>query len=627
MLDWFNALEAANVGVALADALSPAPAVQGTKAAGKEQTTALQLQELLQRADRDVRALRFNFYQKAKFANSFKWRLIENGVASAFANEVTQSLIVHLSKQTADPASGRSSPAVSADQPDVGKMVPLIVRANKSLADGNYAEAVTLYQESIALVPHNPDVLNNLGVALAELGRYQEAEQCYREAIEINPEFIGALCNLADMVQGSPHEAEELLRRALKVNPKNADARVKLGIALDASGREREAKTCFKKALKLVPRHPQALLGLGRIARTEGRFDEAETFFKRALKSNPKSPGAWAAMNILRKMTSADGDWLKGAEEIAGSGISLWEEAELRFAIGKHRDDIGDFERAFQNYKRGNELMKTVSPKYDRQAHSRFADDMIRSHTQQALQTVGSGGSASIKPIFVVGMPRSGTSLTEQIIASHPAAKGAGEPEFWLDAARAQQSDIRLGILGEPARKKLAEEYLRVLERSCPDAPRIVDKTPTNSDYLGFMHSVLPNARIIHMRRDPIDTCLSCYFQHFSTGMRFAMDLSDLAEYYRIHQRLMQHWSAALPPGTILAVPYEELVADQEGWTRKILDFLELEWDERCLSFYETKRTVSTASAWQVRQKIYNQSVRRWRNYEKFIGPLKGLRA
>jgi tetratricopeptide (TPR) repeat protein len=627
IFNWLDASKAVEFGIALADQLAPR-AGSGKLQPGKTKPQALveALVEIFLRADHGVRATDLNFYKRAKLANSFKWRLIENGVEPAFANEVTQSLILHLSQQTADTASGRTLRAVPADQPDAGKISLLLARANEALAEGDYAEAVALYQDLIPLVPRNPDVLNNLGVALAELRRYQEAEQCYREAIEINPEFAGALCNLADLVQGNPQEAEELLRRALKVNPKYADARAKLGVALVASGRERDAKACFNKALKVVPSHPEALLGLGRIARMEGRFDEAESFIKRALKSSPKMPGAWAAMNSVRKMTSADSGWLEGAKEIAGSGISLWEEAELRFAIGKHCDDVEDFDRAFQNYKRGNELMKTVAQKYDRQAHARFADDMIRAHSQQALATIGNGGSASMKPIFVLGMPRSGTSLTEQIIASHPVAKGAGEPEFWLDAASTHQSDIRQGILGESARKKVAEEYLRVLGHLCPGALRVVDKTPTNSDYLGFIHSVFPNARIIRMRRDPIDTCLSCYFQHFSTGMRFALDLSDLADYYRIHQRMMQHWSTALPPGTILEVPYEELVADQEAWTRKILDFLELEWDERCLSFHETKRAVSTASAWQVRQKMYNQSVGRWRNYEKFIGPLKALR-
>lgn len=623
MLDWFNSHEAAEVGTVLADQFASQTAPMADRSNGMVQGPLTDaLQDLLRRADRDVRKLRLNFYQKARFANSFKWRLIENGIKPEEADEVTRFMILHLSQKTADTAQGAGTPAI---QRDSGKVNDLLARAHKSFAEGDYGQAAALFGEFVDLVPHRPDVLNSLGVALLQLNRNQEAEQRYREAIDIDPVFVEALCNLASVLQGDPQEAEEYIRRALRVNPKHPGARAMLGRTLAFTGRLQEARTAFRKALKVAPNDPAALLGMAQIARTEGRFDEAESLNRRVLKTDPKNPIAWAALSGTGKMTNTDNNWLKGAEEIAGSGISLWEEVELRFAIGKCLDDVGDFARAFQNYKRANELMKTVAKKYDTRAHSRFADDMIRTYSQQAMATIV-GGSASIKPILVVGMPRSGTSLLEQIIASHPAAKGAGEPEFWLSAAQALQSEMRQGILGEPARQKLAEEYLRVLERHCPGAQRIVDKTLINSDYLGFIHSVFPKARIIRMIRDPIDTCLSCYFQHFSTAMRFSMDLNDLADYYRVNQRLMNHWCSAMPAGTILEVPYEELVVDQEAWTRKILDFLGLEWDERCLSFYETKRSVNTASAWQVRQKIYTQSSGRWRNYEKFIGPLKALK-
>jgi hypothetical protein len=222
-------------------------------------------------------------------------------------------------------------------------------------------------------------------------------------------------------------------------------------------------------------------------------------------------------------------------------------------------------------------------------------------------------------------MPRSGTTLAEQIIASHPAAIGAGELEFWNVAGRKYHAEIRAGLLPEPMRKKLAEDYLRVLSGQSADALRVVDKAPVNSDHLGVIHSVFPQARIIYMRRNPIDTCLSCYFQPFTQALNFTMDLSDLEHYYREHHRIMAHWRAVLPPGTILDVPYEELVADQAAWTRKMLDFIGLEWDDRCLDFDKTERGVATASSWQVRQKIYNSSVERWRKYEKYIGPLMGL--
>ena len=237
-------------------------------------------------------------------------------------------------------------------------------------------------------------------------------------------------------------------------------------------------------------------------------------------------PTAWASLNGTRKMTAADGDWFATAEEIAGSGVPPLDEVQLRFAMGKYCDDIKDYEHAFANFRRGNELLKSVAGRYNRKAHGSFADDLIRVHTRETLASITEGGSASAKPIFVLGMPRSGTSLTEQIIASHPAAGGVGEPDFWLKAARAYHDEIRQKVLDLPARKKLAEDYLRLIERRCPDALRIVDKTPTNSDFVGFIHSVFPNARIIRMRRDPIDTCLSCYFQNFSTAQTFTMDLA-----------------------------------------------------------------------------------------------------
>jgi tetratricopeptide (TPR) repeat protein len=388
----------------------------------------------------------------------------------------------------------------------------------------------------------------------------------------------------------------------------------------------RDARSQFEKALKYQPRNADALFGLALLTMTEGSFDQTGAMLSRALQVNPGMPRALASQAGLRKMTPSDGAWLKNAEEVAASEIAPLDESELRFAIAKYYDDVEDFKRAFENYKRANELLKSVAEPYDREAHKGFVDGVIRAYTKEAVARVDSGSSNSTKPVFVVGMPRSGTTLAEQIIASHPSAKGAGELEFWANAVREHEALIQQGPPNESTRTKLAEAYLRVLDARSGDALRIVDKTTVNSNYLGVIHSVFPNARIIYMQRDPIDTCLSCYFQKFVLSLNFTMDLSDLADYYRQHRRLMAHWRAVLPPGTILDLPYEELVADQEGWTRKIMDFLGLEWNERVLNFHETKREVATASFWQVRQKIFKSSVQRWRNYEKFIGPLKQLK-
>jgi len=628
---WFNTRETAEAGIALADKI-PLLTVSGSAARGKQkrQQTAhgAALQTFLRRGAHEIRTRRLNFYERATFANSFKWRLLENGVDGGLADELTRTLILHISLNQTNPALSHVAPASLTNRPDSRKAKHLLALAHESYARGAYAEAVTYYQELVGIKPPRADTLNNLGAALCKLGRYQEAEDYFRQAIGKKPDYPEAHSNLGTVrrLQGHFAEAEFSLRRALKLKPNYVDARSNLGLTLAFQGRLRDAKTHFEKVLRVAPRHTDALLGMGYVARMEGCFDEAGALFKRVLEVNPKMPGAWAALVGIREMASSDGAWLERAEQIAASGIAPLEEADVRFAIGKYCDDVGEFDRAFKSYKRANRLLKTVAENYEPDARTRFVDDLIRLYTRESIADAKAGASASMKPVFVVGMMRSGTSLAEQIIASHPAAIGAGELQFWNDAVRVHEALIRRGELGEPIRKQLAEGYLRTLAGYSVDALRIVDKTPVNSDYLGVIHSVFPNARIIYMRRDPIDTCLSCYFQQFSPALPFTMDLRDLAHYYRQHWRLIEHWRAVLPPGAILDVPYAELVADQEGWSRKILDFVGLEWDERCLDFHKTKRPVVTASYWQVRQKIYNKSVERWRNYEKFINPLLDLR-
>lgn len=253
-------------------------------------------------------------------------------------------------------------------------------------------------------------------------------------------------------------------------------------------------------------------------------------------------------------------------------------------------------------------------------------DDTIRVYAAETIGRRVEGASQSATPVFVVGMMRSGTSLVEQIIASHPRAAGAGELDFWKDAALKHRDRLPGGVPDAPLAKKLGDSYLNALSGHCRDALRVVDKSTFNSDHLGLIHAVFPNARIIYVRRDPVDTCLSCYFQQFANAASFTFDLADLAHSYREHHRLIHHWRTALPAGAMLEVPYAELVADQEAWTRRMIDFVGLEWDPSCLEYYATQRPVLTASNWQVRQRIHSSSVGRWRKYEKFIRPLLELR-
>ena len=629
ILEWFNAREAAEVAVVLADQFATrtgSSAATGDRNAANNAWSDL-FDEVLQSAEPEVRRLRLNFYTKARFANSFKWRLIEKGVQRDTADEVTQRLVLHLSTNGMRPASDGGPDAAATGQQHSNNAKNLLGQAHKCFAQGAYAQAVGHLQDFLRLNPRHADALNNLGAALSGLGRYGEAQDYFRKALAIDPHLVEAQSNLGGLLRavGQITEAEAWLRSALKLNPNHLDARYNLGLLLVFLGRLREAENQFKKVLKLAPRNSHASFGMGLIAEREGRFEEAEALFKRALAVNRKMTGAWAGLVGLRKQTASDADWLKGAEELAASALSPSEEGDLRFAMGKYWDDLGDFAQAFHSYKRGNELLKTMAPEYVRDARTLFVDNLIRTYTREKLSNAMSEGSASVKPVILTGMQRSGTSLAEQILASHPSVKGAGELTFWSRQALDNEPAIIQGMLDESTRKKLTEDYLRVLQAQSGDAPRIVDKSLINADYLGAIHSVFPQARIIYMQRDPVDTCLSCYFQKFSPGLQHAMDLEDLAHYYREHQRLMAHWRTVLPAGSMLEVPYAGLVADQEGWTRKMLSFIGLEWDDRCLEFHATRRAVTTSSSWQVRQKIYASSVQRWRHYKKFIHPLLAL--
>jgi tetratricopeptide (TPR) repeat protein len=633
LLKWFQASDATQVGTALADdfVLHSAPGTAGSRKADNPHAQGQELRKFLgkflQRVDRETHPLKLNLFKRAKLANSFKWRLLEKGVEQPLVQELTQALVLRLtSNQGAAVPSGAGASGTK-HRSRSRETQALHTRGYDLLTRGRYAEALECYEELVNLDARDAVARNALGTALAQLARYDEAEQQFRRAIGIRPNFPEAYFNLAGVLQmtGRWSELEVPLRRALKLKPSYIDARVGLGNGFVVQGRLEEARDCYEKVLRLAPRNVLSLVGMGQIDALQGRFAEAEATYRAALEVDPASSYAWAGLVWLRKMTPADGAWLKRAEEIADKDLTPVDEATLRFAIGKYCDDVGDFARAFRNYQRANELHKMRAAPYNREARARLVDDLMRVYTPEALARARAGGSGSARPVFVVGMPRSGTSLVEQIIASHPAATGAGELHFWTVVARNHERVIRQEVLAEPLRKKVAAEYLRVLAGHSADALRVIDKAPYNSDYLGLIHSVYPNARMIYVRRDPIDTCLSCYFQQFAPVMNYTMDLSDLAHYYREHRRLVAHWRGVLPPQSLLEVPYAELVADQEKWTRRILEFLGLPWDERCLDFHKTARAVTTASTWQVRQRIYKSSVERWRNYKKFIAPLLEL--
>jgi tetratricopeptide (TPR) repeat protein len=395
-------------------------------------------------------------------------------------------------------------------------------------------------------------------------------------------------------------------------------------MVLRLGGRTAEAEASGRKALELNADAAASVL-MAELHADNGRFAEAEELFRHAVALDPDSAEGWAGMAHLRKMTAGDSAWLAQAQRIAERRLPPRQEVYLRYAIGKYFDDVREFDQAFHNYRRANELTKLYSAQYDREEMPRAVDLIIRSYDKKWTLLPRPHAISSARPVFIVGMPRSGTTLAEQILASHPAVFGAGELMFWNNASATYQSSARNHKESESLIGKLAADYQELLAGLAPDALRVVDKMPANFMSLGLIHAALPNARVIHLRRNPLDTCLSIYFQHFKTSHAYANDLEDLAIYYLEYLRLTQHWDTTLPAGTVLDVPYEGLVDEQEEWTRKMLAFVGLPWDARCLDFHRTHRSVVTASKWQVRQKISRASVGRWRNYEGFLGALGRL--
>jgi tetratricopeptide (TPR) repeat protein len=639
-----NTKIAADVGVSLADqfiAVAPASKAEGRQTQSLDRERGRELHVLLTGVDHDARPLQLGFFRRAKLGNSFKWRLLEHGVDPALADELTRLVLRRLADSDVPPApeavhpsNPESAPEPASDlspetRPDSGSVRALLARADDCVARGAHDEVIACYQELLKSKPRHLLARNNLGVALWKLGRYHEAVEQFRRATGIQSTYADAQFNLGSLLRltGQVAESELPLRRALKLSPKHVEAQAGLAMTLVLLGRLREAQECFEKVLKSAPGHTAAMVGLGKIASLEGRFDEAEALFRKALALDPQVPAAWAGLVDMRRMTAADGAWLKDAERVAVTTLAPLDQADLLFAIGKYCDDTGDVERAFRSYKRANELQKTTAERYDPAARERGVDNVIRVYTREAFARMSGSRSESVKPVFVVGMMRSGTSLVEQILASHPSVHGAGELPFWHEAAHRHESVLRTGLPTDQIRKKLATACLSALDAISASASHVVDKSNFNTDHLGLIHAVFPRARMVYVRRDPIDTCLSCYFNQFSSAHNFKLDLADLAHYYSEHQRMIAHWSAVLPAGTLLEVPYAELVADQEAWTRKILDVLGLEWDERCMDFHTAPRATKTASFWQVRQKIYTQSVGKWRRYEKFIGPLRKLQS
>jgi tetratricopeptide (TPR) repeat protein len=510
-------------------------------------------------------------------------------------------------------------------------------RANVANELGRVAEALAGYDSALALNPGEADACNGRGNIMRSLDRIPEAEEMFRRAILLKPNSVEAHCNLGSLLIdiGKPDQAEAVFRRAVALNPNFVAALHNLGITLINLDRSDEAEPVIRRALALNPQLADAHHNLSLALMQSGRLDEAREAAERAITLAPRDPLHFRQLGDVRKYVAGD-RFLTALEALSmeEGSLAVGKQIDLHFALAKAYADIGRPEAEFERLLAGNRLKRSMV-RYEEAAVLGELDRMRQVFSPEFMRKQRGCGAPSARAIFILGMPRSGTTLVEQILASHPQVFGAGELT-WFERAigdvRSAMAEVSCGeafchpeIASQMSGEHFWEiggRYLAAIERLAPAASHITDKMPTNFVFAGMIHLALPNATIIHTMRDPVDTCISCFSKLFTEGNFHTYDLAELGRYYRHYRALMAHWHQVLPPGRILDVAYEDIVADLEGMARRIVAHCCLPWDARCLEFHSTDRIVRTASAAQVRRPIYASSVGRRRAYQSMLEPL-----
>lgn len=495
---------------------------------------------------------------------------------------------------------------------------------------GRSEEGLDLVEQSVTLQPQNADFLNNMGTVMRDLGRIAAAVDFFRGAVDVRPDQLAARDNLGSSLKqlGQFDAAEEIYRGTIGRNPFHVRARIGLAETLQEAGRLDEAIKLFREALSIRPKDAELLYGLGVAMMEKGKLDEAADLARQALAIAPNMARAWLLLTQVKRQTERDKE-LSGMEaEHAKAPQGSLARMQLSFGLGKVNDDLKDYGRAFDYFAEGNAIRRKGID-YDPVRTRDEFEAMKATFDTAFFEKHGPSGISDDTPIFVVGMPRSGTTLVEQIIASHPQVFGAGELNI-LKTAVGKQFPMSMpggfpaGIADMPdkAFAEAGQAYLDMLHSRYPGYRHVTDKMPGNFLLVGFLHMMLPKAKIVHCARDAAATCLSIFKVHFrGDSHRYGYDLGELADFHNLYADIMAHWHKVLP-GVVHDVRYEDFVTDQEGQTRALMAYLGLPWDDKVLSFHETDRPVRTASAAQVRQPMYQGSVDLWKRYGDRLKPL-----
>jgi tetratricopeptide (TPR) repeat protein len=493
---------------------------------------------------------------------------------------------------------------------------------------GRYEEAVAALCVALRLDANLASAHDHLAVALDYLGRVEEAMAAYQAAVKLEPERHGAQFRLGElyMVRGRRPEAASCFRAAATAaaNMGTPEAKICEALAADADGDHDAAEAMLRAVIAANPEHGLAMLSMADVLVLSGRPNEAARFIERGIELRPDLLTAWQAYATNTKFTAADKPLIaRIAANLERPNLTPLACQSVHYALGKAHDDIGEYEAAMRHFDAANAIRSKIA-RLNRTRLAQQTDRVISLTPKGYLERRRDLGVADDTPILIVGMPRSGTTLVEQIISNHPDVAAGGELPFW-----GQQNAAGLGIFGRDAKpeavRKVAEDYLAVLREISPDAPHVTDKMPFNFGLLGLIRQVFPRAAIVHCRRHPVDTCLSNYVTGFEANIDFATHRDDLVFFYRIYQRMMAHWREVLPAERYFEIDYEELVTDPEPVTRRMIAACGLDWNDACLAPHQNQRRIMTASIWQARQPIYRSSVERWRRYEPWLGELRQL--
>ena len=492
---------------------------------------------------------------------------------------------------------------------------------------GRFDLAIARFQQALAIKPNYPDAHYNLGNTLQMLSRLEEAIDCFNQTLICNPNFAMAHNNLG-IIYIELERLEEAIaqfNKAIAIKPDYALAHNNIGNALKNLGRNSEAIIHFEKALLIDPDYVDAHNNFGTLLQDMGQKDDAIKHYEMALTLKPD----FAAVHYNLSKIDPKQEQIPFIKRLLASPTIAEEDAmNFHYTLGNIYNHIKSYSDEFEHFIKGNAL-KRKTLIYDSTKHSAFVESLIDFFSENYFKEKAIYGSDSELPVFILGMPRSGTTLVEQIVSSHPQVYGADE----LDKIRLMETAIAkqfetvtpypacMSLLDESTLQKFATEYLQKLRSYSKEATRITDKMPSNFLHIGFIKMLFPNARIIHCRRHPLDTCTSIILNNFASGNEYTYDLIEIGKFYLDYERLMTHWHKVFP-NKIFDVQYEELISNQENISLQLINYLGLDWDEACLAFHNNDRAVRTASNLQVRQPVYNKSINRWKNYEEHLQPL-----